>query len=296
MSVLAHPRLQKWRDYYILNWRVPLYELDVKIGKRTFRDTTRFTEHIRGRYFLWRARMKSRAADPDGEGRRSWKIGFRKLGRVASDEQMTAIREKLDAAFNSGTAYRYVFHDRLAHISIQRANETVPELMTLLTPQVLDAVRAYYRTGFQLYNVGAWRNYHVPRIDEGEEPLSNNWHTDARRVDMLKVFVVATDVTEDDGPTHAITRQWTRKVIGMGFDHRRGYGIPVEKIEHPDHLVKLTGPAGTALLCNTNLCFHRAGLPGPGRVRDIIEFRFVASPDEVLTLPDFSKLSLRDQL
>ena len=208
---------------------------------------------------------------------------------------MKPIQGALERIFNSGQAARYEFHGRLAMISLQRANEAAPELMALLNDDVLGAVRQYYRSNFALYNVGAWRNFHVPVIGPGEEALSNNWHTDSRRIDMLKVFILGSDADENSGPTHALTREWSREVVRRGFKHRRDYQVPVEVIEDPGHLVRLTGPAGTALLCNTNLCFHRAGVPAQGRQRDLIEFRFVASPDMCLTLPDEAKLPKRDR-
>ena len=40
-------------------------------------------------------------------------------------------------------------------------------------------------------------------------------------------------------------------------------------------IARLVGPPGTAMFANTELCLHRAGIPQPGHVRDIMEFTFL---------------------
>jgi hypothetical protein len=282
---------------YRADWKGWLYEFDVKLGMLTFRDTTRLSEHLRGRYFLSNARLQSYRPDHSGEGSRSYKLGYRRLGRIASAERMREIGVQLERAFNSDDpgVHRVEKDGRIVHIGILPVEKIVPEIMSLLTDDILAAVRQYYRSNFTLYLVSAWRNYHVSMTPK-EEYLSNHWHTDASRIDSLKVFVVASDVNEDDGPTHVLDREWTREVIRRGFHHRSDYRLPIEKIENPLHLVKLTGPAGTALLANTNLCLHRAGVPAPGRKRDIIEFRFIATPRMRLDPPSSRELAPRDRV
>jgi hypothetical protein len=269
---------------------------EMEWGKRVFRNPTQISEQFRGRYFHLRAKLGGLRLDPDGKGAESRRLGYRPLGRIASAGQMQPLQKKLNDAFSVERLDDFHFKGSIATRSLPFALNEIPELMSLLTPQVLDAVRQYYGSNFRLYNVAAWRNWHIPSTPLVEEAYSNNWHTDSRRIDMLKVFVTGTDVSDDDGPTHALSREWTKEVVRKGFNHRRDYGLPVSEIENPQHLVKLTGPAGTALLCNTNLCFHRAGVPGEGRCRDLIEFRFIASPEFSLTMPDNDSLPLRDRI
>jgi hypothetical protein len=44
-------------------------------------------------------------------------------------------------------------------------------------------------------------------------------------------------------------------------------------------VVKFTGDAGSAILANTEHCFHRAGFPDEGNIRDIIQFQFTPARD-----------------
>lgn len=291
----AKHRYARWKSQ-APDRRIQRIMREIEWGKRIFRNPTQISEQFRGRYFHIRAKLGGLHPDPDGEGAKSRRLGYRPLGRIASAETMRPIQDKLNGFLSVDRPDDFHFKGLLATRILPFALNEAPELMSLLTPQVLDAVRQYYGSNFRLYNVAAWRNWHIPPTPLAEEAYSNNWHTDSRRIDMLKVFVTGTDVSDDDGPTHALSREWTHEVVRKGFNHRRDYGLPVSEIENPQHMVKLTGPAGTALLCNTNLCFHRAGVVGEGRSRDLIEFRFIASPEFSLSVPENNSLPWRDRI
>jgi hypothetical protein len=286
-------RWQKWKSEAPQR-RLAQIPKDIEWGKRLFSDTTPATEHLRGGLFLTHARLFGYRSST-AAGRESRRKGLRALGKIAADDVIKTVTEKLSAVLSTPREDDYYYKGTLATRSLTYAKNEMPELMQLITPTMLGAVGEYYGSNFRLLNVSAWRNWHIPPMPNSEEVYSNNWHTDQRRIDMLKVFVTGSDVTEADGPTHVLTREWTREIVRRGFDHRRDYGLPIETIENPEHLVRLTGPAGTALLCNTNLCFHRAGLVGAGRCRDIIEFRFLASPTFSLDVPDDKSLPWRDR-
>lgn len=267
---------------------------NIEWGKRLFRDTTPVSEHVRGNFFLAKARAlgwKSTSA----EGRLSRRRGLRMLGKLGPDELVQPILQEVRAALSHARADDCLYKGSLAIRSLTYAGREMPELVKLVTPAMIDAVREYYGSNFQLLNIDARRTWHIPPMPNSEEVYSNNWHTDGRRVDMLKVFVAASDVTEADGPTHVLTREWTHEIIKRGFRNRRDYGLPIEMIENQQHMARLVGPPGTALLANTNLCFHRAGVVGEGRERDILEFRFLASPTFSLEMPDDKSLPWQDR-
>lgn len=294
LSETVQGRWQQWRAGYPRR-RIERTPKDIEWGKRLFSDTTSASEHLRGRMFWARARLLGgKRSTPAGvESRRK---GLRVIGPIAPPDVVKSVTEKVRAVLSTPREDDYRYKGTLVSRSIVFAAREVPELKKLITPTMLDAVREYYGSNFRLLHLSAWRNWAAPPITLAEEVYSNNWHTDGRRVDMVKVFVTASDVTEDDGPTHALTREWTREIVKRGFDDRRNYGLPVETIENPEHLVRLTGPAGTAMLCNTNLCFHRAGLVGEGRQRDIIEYRFISSPSFSLDMPDDESLPWKDRI
>jgi hypothetical protein len=158
--------------------------------------------------------------------------------------------------------------------------KVIPELKDLIDDMVVDQMEAYFGSHFQVFRVVCWRNYHVPAqyLSPGVEVYSNNWHFDQRTTDIAKLFVTVSNVTEDDGPFHIISRQRSRQILQMGYGHRKNYGsIPQAELENPKYVVKATGPSGTGLFCNTELCMHRADIPKEGHQRDMVQFQFIPS-------------------
>ena len=150
----------------------------------------------------------------------------------------------------------------------------IPEIIEFLDEPLRRLLEACYRTHFRLDRVAYWRNYHVPpQITEQKEVgYSHYWHNDGHPVDMLKLFIVMTDVSEEDGPFHALPKSVSRRIVRRGFDRKR-FRHGDESLERTA-VFKLVGPRGTAALCNTTLCLHRAGVPAPGRYRDLLQFQF----------------------
>lgn len=154
----------------------------------------------------------------------------------------------------------------------------VPEVMDLLNNEVLNSVRSWYRTEVYVNEVYMWRNEHVPvNVLNRTHPYSSTWHCDYRPSDMIKLFIVMSNVTASDGPLHYVSKERTRELMKVGFVDRYTYGLSDEILEDPAHVHKLVGEPGTAAFCNTALCLHRAGIPEPGHRRDILEFTFYSS-------------------
>jgi hypothetical protein len=297
MSIVetVRSRLQTWQDDFPRRY-IDRLEMQMRWAKRLYGDTTPVTDHIRGQVLWARSRIFGGSQPTSPAGLESRRNGIRLLGQLVPDSVMKPITAKLAEAFSKPRHDDYYYKGALATRSLIFATREVPELVQLLTPALLDAVRGYYGCNFQLTHLSAWRNYAVPPMTLAEEAYSNNWHTDGRRIDMLKVWIAGTDVSMEDGPTHAMTREWTHEIVKRGYNDRRAYDVPVETIENPEHMVRLTGPAGVALLCNSNLCFHRAGIIGEGRYRDLIELRFFSSTTTSLEMPDDATLPWRDRI
>jgi ectoine hydroxylase-related dioxygenase (phytanoyl-CoA dioxygenase family) len=87
-------------------------------------------------------------------------------------------------------------------------------------------------------------------------------------------------VTEDHGPFHILPLSQSHKLAKQ----RAGRFSPekLDQFVEAEHVIKCVGSAGTALLCNTELCWHRAGIPAEGNHRDIVQFQFKPS-DEPLS-------------
>lgn len=213
-------------------------------------------------------------------------LNFRKVGYAAKptpypDALIQAIRTKLMALMEDKNNYinqmssGYQGKEDIRRV-LKDPMKCLPELRNLIDQPVIDQIESYFGSYFDIQSVEVWRNYHVPAAEKGgAEVYSDFWHFDQRTIDFVKLFVNLSDVTEDDGPFHIQSRQRSRELLRKGFKNRKDYGLPLEEMDHPSHVVKAVGPAGTGLYCNTEVCLHRADIPKKGHFRDIIQFRFI---------------------
>ncbi|MCB9989391.1 MAG: hypothetical protein H6868_08705 [Rhodospirillales bacterium] len=157
----------------------------------------------------------------------------------------------------------------------------LPELALLIDENVKSQIEDFYGANFQIRQVVAWRNYHVPDEFSHDEALSNFWHFDQISTALFQLFVNISDVTEKDGPFHAQPKERSDQLMKMGFNTRADYGIPLEELENTDYVLKHTGPAGTAMYCKTPICLHRADIPEKGHYRDIVSFHILPAKEAI---------------
>ena len=157
----------------------------------------------------------------------------------------------------------------------------VPDAAALLSAEVRAILEGYYGTFFRVWSVTCWRNRHVAGYDGREEIYSNFWHCDVAPVSLMKLFVNVTDVTaETGGALRLHSRGSTQEIMRSGYVSRwLVRGRAARLLDDPSRVIPVTGPGGSAVLCNTELCLHRASVPEPGAYRDIIEFKFEPSAE-----------------
>lgn len=170
--------------------------------------------------------------------------------------------------------------NEIASYWIKNSLSSMPSLKKLFTPEFVDLISGYYQSGFKLHSVEAWKTTHVStktlkRIYPAA-PYSLFWHTDGHTVDTTKFFMVLSDVTEDNGPLHFLSKKRTADLFKKGFLNRFLSIDMKDEIESVD-LHKLVGETGTGSFCNTPICLHRAGIPAEGNTRGILQFRFESS-------------------
>jgi hypothetical protein len=252
---------------------------------------------LKGRLALRRNRRLAGVRVPAAHAdvvRRMDDIGFAELGRpydasllraiagdferITSDDAAWKFRYTSSGDIHSadGEAVRERLPDQMVHRDLIDPVRRIPAIIELLDHRTVELIEACYRTHFRLTNVSYWRNYHVPpAISRAREVgYSNYWHHDGHAVDTLKLFIVMSDVTEQDGPFHVLPKEDSRRIVRRSFNRKEmGHGGPEIDALQPFRLI---GPAGTSALCNTTLCLHRAGIPAPGHQRDLLQFQFVS--------------------
>lgn len=255
-----------------------------RVGRTVFKNTNGAINNLAGRAKIAKASLLSdydstgdpRAAQLDSQG-------FVELGQVVDEETISSIREQYEDLLDSEHAYALREYDGEVYSrAVSRIHERLPELGDLLTDDVKSIVQEYYGSYVDVKHLHAWRNYHAPEdVLRETEIYSDSWHCDAMVTDVVKLFVNLSDVTEEDGPFHTLSRDYSRTLVDDGYERNRNR-MPDEFVDEA-HVAKATGPAGTGMLCTTWNCFHRAGHIAEGHTRDIVQFQFVPSAEP---LPD----------
>jgi hypothetical protein len=124
-------------------------------------------------------------------------------------------------------------------------------------------------------------NFFVTRAYQNalNKDSAHHFHMDPEDVVSFKVFVQLTDVDDDCGPFHALlanASDTVRRAVGytgISFltDER------IRELVGWEHVVKVTGPAGTVGLADTTRCLHFGGRPRKdGRpVREQLVFQYL---------------------
>lgn len=267
--------------YFVSKW------INYNFGKLFFKNAAGFTRNVGGiietrKYKKSEYKVKDSIKPLIDELKTE---GIISLGKIYDDSQINQIMEKYEKLI---TDDKYsIPRAKNLDISngknpafsrqINKAYKNLSEINLLLNDQIKEMVEAYYGGNFQVMHVMCWRNQHVPESYMNTEVYSERWHCDGRKTSILKLFVNLSNVTEDSGPFLIQKQSRTKKLIKMGFGNRHNYRIPMEVVEDPTHVIKAIGPAGSAFLCNTELCLHRASIPNKGHTRDIVQFQFVPS-------------------
>lgn len=264
--------------------RAALRSMDHRLGRRIFRDDDRLSHHARSRLVLRRIRARAGAPAP-GAGLFSPDLlherGIVPLPPLIPPDVIARLRTSVTAAFDDigrriprqgeapdGNVYSWYLGD---------LDSTAPDIEALLPPGLVESLGAYYGSQVNVSSVKCWRNEHVPDAVQGvREVNSTRWHCDSRRQPgLLKLFYLVHDVTVEHGPFQIKSRPQTRELFRMGYGSRADYRLPDSVLEDPEGLFTMTGSAGTAVLCDTVHCLHRAARTAPGYHRDIIQLQLL---------------------
>lgn len=219
------------------------------------------------------------APGPDRESASLRREGFLALGKPYPPSLVESIRNKFEALIRSDASLPIGPRVKEAIRGIVDPLEHIPELEQLLSPAIRTILQGYYRTHFKVEHVRLWRNVHVEGPAAHQDVFSNLWHNDHDPVTLLRLFVYMTDgVTRDTGATRFHGIPATKQIMRRGYMRRRAILPPARRIlEDESRMLFFEGDAGSACLLNPQLCLHRAGVPGPGSHRDMIQFTLAPS-------------------
>lgn len=117
---------------------------------------------------------------------------------------------------------------------------------------LLDAVTEYLGEVPILGNVTI-----MVSVPNNSQVGSQLYHLDFADEKQVKLFIYVDEVTQENGPFTFTPISVTNELIkAYGYDRGRLTIDEVEKAVGSDKEIQVTGPAGTALLCDTSRCLH----------------------------------------
>ncbi len=253
------------------------WKIDQSTGKTFFGNTVGLKHNISGSLKLMSSHSDLKSNNPIIEQFRSQ--GFLSLGVKYEESLIEKIRTKCEKmieddnlSYASGPYEGKFFKRQIIDPQIN-----IPEVESILSEEMIDIIKQYYGRNFHVVRVDLWRTYHIPTEIQENDLISNRWHCDNRKTDRLKLFVNLSNITENDGPLHLQSIPRTKELMKQKYKNRLDYGVPMEVMEDPKHVVKCTGPPGSTFFANTTTCFHKAG--NPQNTRDMVQLLFRSSKE-----------------
>ena len=160
--------------------------------------------------------------------------------------------------FNTNYTYKLPLNEKIINLSktIFNSNKDLINELNIIANQ------KYF-----ISDVSIYRNYPIVEDKPNKEFYSNFYHCDHYLKHMFKIFILLNDTLEDDGPLHIYNKNQTKKIIKNYYKDRNNYEKNIENKISP---YKFIGSRGESLICLTTECLHRAGVPKPHKLRDML--------------------------
>tara|TARA_S200000501_G_C20810766_1_gene738258 strand:- start:839 stop:1567 length:729 start_codon:yes stop_codon:yes gene_type:complete len=150
--------------------------------------------------------------------------------------------------------------EKRADYSYSLLFEKNPDFISRIIDENRSAIENFIGKNFLQDDVMVYRNYKIEKFLSKHDVYSNIWHMDSHDGNrLIRIFVLLSDVTENDGPLFYLDREGTKKNWEKlrerwTFDKKHSdFNYPEQKI--------MTGNKGDYLLLNTSSCAHRASIP-----------------------------------
>jgi len=242
----------------------------LKLSRRVFGNNAGLEQNLQGQWELMRARRSVSRGDALAQS--FWQTGFMWVPGAYDPERFEAIRTNARALLDATPRPE---DEYIVGIQDARLRAERPEIFGLVDDRIRAIVERIYAAPATVYSGLLWRTFPVPQDALAErEVYSNHWHNDSGKVSNVALFVLMCDASRAQGPMRFVTRKRTRELMRVGYAHRDRYGVPEEILEDGAHVSEFAGSAGTALLLNTSICLHRAGIPEAGHTRDMVRIDF----------------------
>lgn len=209
--------------------------------------------------------------------------GFTKV-EIKFDHKFKLLKEKLyeQKIFkNQNSQYRFIINNEISKLILEIYNSDIKS--------ILNKLESFYNSKIIPAQIYIARNYNFENLDK--EYYSNKFHMDGYLCTYLKLFINISDVDENNGPLHVISKKHTSYVVKkLKYINRNNYKSDID-IECHKHI----GKSGSALICNTTQCYHRAGVPEKNFTRDMMTITLLAFPRENIDIENILDINETDK-
>lgn len=250
----------------------------VSISEKSFGNTAGFKQNFYGSIFSGYHRLSARPAANIQSKEASINVNaLRKNGLVKLDNAIdktviNKIRKKADKLYDeiqNPTNTKYI-----KVLAVDDIVKHLPEVFEVFNKNIIAIINGFFNSHFHIDEIVTRKTVHVPKnVLDMDEVYSNFWHCDSSPTCELAMFINLSDVTNQDGPTEAINKINTKKIIRKGKYSRDIDFNKQQVIGDKKQIVKFTGDAGAVMFAQTTKCLHRASIPEEGHVRDWLSFR-----------------------
>ena len=248
-----------------------------------FRKVTSLPTLIRRR---WAARSLPRKAFaiPPGAGFLVLPPGrFPEVDAITAAAQATVAAADMDAKSKTG-------HKTFLVSLLNQSDLTLdsPFMRLALRPDIVSAVAGYLGVLPILEYINVLCSNHV------QEPLSKSQllHCDSDAETQVKIFVLCTEVTTENGPLVILGADRSRRLrarVTYRHNHRVTDEEAVAALGSLDDLHAITGPPGTICCADTSRCFHYGSrVAAPTGRRLVVLMRYI-TPWAFIMPPDYSQ-------
>ena len=163
-----------------------------------------------------------------------------------------------------------------------------PFMRLALRPDIVSAVAGYLGVLPILDYINVLCSSHV------QEPLSKSQllHCDSDAETQVKIFVLCTEVTTENGPLVILGADSSRRLrarVTYRHNHRVTDEEAVAALGSLDDLHAITGPPGTICCVDTSRCFHYGSrIAAPTGRRLVVLMRYI-TPWAFIMPPDYSQ-------
>ncbi len=255
-------------------------EIDLLLGQILYKNRTGYKLSREG-YKRWEANKKIAKITPRiMQESHDLSLGYHIFSMLRQETLLEIKKSYNSIILDKNHTYitarngEYCEPDKASFLMVKNIVRSIPNVLELITSDIMDLLYSYYNSHFHISYVSAYRTIHIDENEDPKEVYAYKFHYDRHITDTLKLFVLLTDVTLDDGPFTFFDRIDSKKILASGYKERDNYGRAKQMIESGEMTKYLTGKKGTAAICDTTRCLHRAGIPKIGRTRDLLIFSF----------------------